>query len=611
MLKRGSIAARELALLAIASSGAIGGAAAMAIGWDEASRILWWVGTVPVVMVLSAEIVRSLRRGDFGLDLIAALSMTSALAVGEALAANVVAIMYAGGQMLERYAEGRAKAEMTGLLERAPRTAMRRTPQGLDLVPIAAIMPGDTVLVRQGEVVPVDGYLARGQKAQLDTSSLTGESLPRTVSTSEEILSGSVCLVSPFEMSASRPAAESTYAAIVRLVRDAQAAKAPMTRLADRYALAFLVVTIVLAVLAWSISGAPERAVAVLVVATPCPLILAVPVALMSGLSRAARTGVLLKSGAVLEKMADIRSLVIDKTGTLTRGRAVVREIQHEAGFREADVLGLAASLDQASTHVLAAALAEAATARGLRLSSPSRAIETPGEGIVGEVDGRRVIVGGGPFVAAHLGKSPLSRSTTDHEQAITIAVAIDGLYAGEIVMEDPLRDDAHETIEALRQLGIARVIVASGDQTEIAKRIGASLALDEIHGQMDPAAKARLVEERRAAGPIMMVGDGVNDAPALAAADVGVAMGARGAAASTQAADAVILVDDLRPLAHGIEAAQRTRRIALQSVWAGLGLSVVAMLVAALGYLPPVQGALVQEAIDVAVIFNALRALR
>ena len=309
--------------------------------------------------------------------------------------------------------------------------------------------------------------------------------------------------------------------------------------------------------------------------------------------------------------LSDIRTLIIDKTGTLTNGRTLVRGVECQPGFDAADVLRLAASLDQASTHVLAAALAEAALARGLHLSFPSGTKEEPGAGTVGEVDGHVVAIGGGRFVAAQLGQPPEFGQVSHGKDVITVAVAIDGAYAGEIVMEDTLRKDAHDTVAELRRLGIDRIILASGDREEIAKRVTSPLGLDEIYGELDPAAKAQLAEQRRSAGPLMMVGDGVNDAPGLAVADVGVAMGARGTAASTEAAGAVILVDDLRPLAHGIAIAQRTRRIALQSVWAGLGLSFAAMIVAALGYLPPVQGALLQEAIDIAVIFNALRALR
>jgi heavy metal translocating P-type ATPase len=601
----------ELALLAIAIAGLAGGVAGSMLGSYAAADVLWWAGTLPVLVALLVEIARSLRRGDFGLDLIAALSMSAALAIGEPLAANVVALMYAGGNMLEGYAEGRARAEMTALLERAPRTAMRRTPAGLETIPIGSVDKGDVLLVRQGELVPVDGEVAAGHSATIDTSSLTGEAIPRAVPARGEVMSGSICLERPFEMTALRPASESAYASIVRLVESAQATKAPMGRLADRYALGFFVVTVILAAVAWMLSGLPERAVAVLVVATPCPLILAIPVALISGLSRAARNGLLLKSGGVLEKMATIRTLVIDKTGTLTHGHARVDHIIAANGYSEDEILRVAASLDQASTHVLAAALIDAANTRGLALSLPAATTEEPGAGIAGLIEGRRVAIGGRGFLRRHMDTALAGAIPHERPHSIGIAVAIDGTFAGEIVLEDPLRASAADTIAKLRRLGVSRIILASGDQHEITQRVGNSLPLDEVAAELSPGEKAELVVRSRAAGPLMMVGDGVNDAPALAAADVGIAMGASGSAASTETADAVVLVDDLHPIARGIEIAQRTRRIALQSVLAGLGLSLAAMVVAAFGYLPPVQGALVQEAIDVAVIFNALRALR
>lgn len=603
------VARREIVLVGLAIAGLAAGGVATFLAPTNVVASLWTAGTLPVLAALLLEIVTSLRRRDFGLDLIAALSMGAALIFGEALAANVVALMYAGGQMLERYAEGRARSEMTALIGRVARTAMRRSTDGLASVSIDVLVPGDTIYIRQGEVVPVDGRLVSGQRATLDKSSLTGESVPQIAEEGAEILSGTTSLDKPFEMIVLRAAAESTYAGIVRLVEAAQASKAPMTRLADRYALGFLLVTIAVAILAWVLSGSPERAVAVLVVATPCPLILAVPVALMSGVSRAARGGVLLKSGGALEAMAGARTLVIDKTGTLTHGRARVTRIVAADGFEEAQVLQLAASLDQASTHVLATALIETARSRGLTLLLPSATQEYPGAGIVGVVDGHTVAIGGRRFVTTHLPQGAVWPWADAADHSAEVTVAIDAKPAGKIVMDDPLRAGAEETIQDLRSLGFTKIVLASGDEQSVTARAGAALAVDETHALLDPSGKAALVAAQP--GPVMMVGDGVNDAPALAAADVGVAMGARGSIASAETADAVILVDELIPLVNAVRVAKRSRTIALQSVAVGLGLSLAAMIVAALGHLPPVQGALLQEAIDVAVILNALRALR
>lgn len=598
-------------LVAVALVGLIAGVALSWAALHTMAQAAWTVATLPVLIALIAQIVISLRRGDVGLDVVAALSMSAALAFGEPLAGNVVALMYAGGQLLESFAQGRARREMTALLGRVARTAMRFQGGGLAEVPIADILPGDRLLIREGEVLPVDGRVARAF-ALLDLSALTGESVPQRIAPGGEALSGATSAGPAFELIATRLAAESTYARIVRLVEAAQRSKAPMVRLADRYAMGFLALTLAIAGAAWIGTQDPIRVLAVLVVATPCPLILAVPVAIISGLSRAARLGVLVKSGGVLETLARIQTAILDKTGTLTHGRATISAIRTSNGFSEADVLRLAASLDQASNHVVAAALIETAIGRGLTLSAPTDVDETAGRGIKGEVEGRRIVVGGESMVQRLIGGTGLQDLLVGTgPEAMTVAVAVDGKLAGVIILEDRVRDDAGAMLKALRQAGIRRIVLASGDKLDIARSVGEQIGADLTLGDLSPQDKVAVVRAEAVAGPVMMVGDGVNDAPALAAADVGVAMGARGTAASSEAAGVVVLVDELKPLAAAIAVAGRTRVIALQSVFAGLGLSVAAMIAAALGYLPPVQGALLQEAIDVAVILNALRALR
>jgi cation transport ATPase len=349
----------------------------------------------------------------------------------------------------------------------------------------------------------------------------------------------------------------------------------------------------------------------VLVVATPCPLILAVPVAFISGISRAAKVGALFKDGAALEALAHVRTAILDKTGTLTRGRPTIAEIKTGSGFTPIDLLGMAASLDQASAHVIATSLIQAAAEAGLALLPPSNVAEVPGKGIEGTVGGRRVAIGGETYVRDRSSGELLPLPSGTHDGVQSVAVAVDGLIAGFILLQDQLREDARRTLDALRGAGIERVVLASGDMEHIAQAVGRSLGVDEILGDLTPEGKVVAVRRESAMKAVMMVGDGINDAPALAAAEVGVAMGARGAAASSEAADVVLLVDELYPLATALTIARRTRAIALQSVFMGLGLSVAGMVVAALGHLPPVHGALLQEAIDVAVILNALRALR
>jgi heavy metal translocating P-type ATPase len=385
-----------------------------------------------------------------------------------------------------------------------------------------------------------------------------------------------------------------------------------MSRLADRYAMAFLAATVALAGAAWAWSGDPIRAVAVLVVATPCPLILAVPVAIVSGLSRAAKRGILIKGGRALEALAGVRSLVIDKTGTLTLGHARVVSIRVAAGLAADELLRLAASLDQASRHIIAQTIVQEAQQRGLELVVPSEVAETPGAGIEGCVEGHRVVVGGLRFVrgkVADAGHSPVRADGPPG--AVTIAVAIDGKVAGVLVLADELRAGTQALLLGLRSLGVERIVLASGDRRDVAEMVAAGLSIDAVRSELDPDQKILVVLSERKYGPVMMIGDGVNDAPALAAADVGVAMGAKGAAASAEAADVVLMVDQLDRVRPAVEIARRSRFIALQSVYAGIGLSVAGMIAAAFGVISPVQGALLQELIDVAVILNALRSLR
>ncbi|APT32782.1 copper-exporting P-type ATPase A [Methylobacterium phyllosphaerae] len=599
---------RWLAVLPLA--GLCAGLLAQALGRPDFAMAAWAFATLAVLAVLLTQVVTSLARGDVGLDLVALLSMGGALLLGQTLAGAVIALMYAGGQSLEAYATGRAGAAMTALIARQPRTALREEGGVLQEVALAALVPGDRILVRVGDVVPVDGWVAAG-RAVLDRSSLTGEALPVTLKANEPVLSGTVNAGTPFTLLAERPAAESTYAGIVRLVEAARAQKAPMARLADRYGLGFLALTLALAGGAWAATGDPIRALAVLVVATPCPLILAVPVALVSGLSRAAGIGVLIKGGGALEMLAQVRVLVIDKTGTLTRGSARLAALRTLGAHGEAEVLRLAASVDQASGHPVARALVEEARGRGLILPQPSMVAESPGEGASGRVEGRLVIVGGARLMRRHgIVFPPAAGPRQAAAAASTVLVAVDGTPAAVLDFADPLRTDGGRALMDLRACGITRVVLATGDRRGVAEALVAGLPVDAIVADLDPAAKTGTVAAERRNGLVMMVGDGVNDAPALAAADLGVALGARGAAAAAEAADVVLLVDSLAPLPQAIHIAKRARAIALQSVWIGLGLSLAGMVAAALGHLSPLQGALLQEAIDVAVILNAMRVL-
>ena len=608
--------ARILAVGALAAIVA-GGLLHLAGAGTAGDRV--WAAAVAVLAVdLAVEVAHSIIVDhSLGVDTIALVAMVGSLALGEELAGAVVGLMFTGGAALEAAASRRARRELTALVSRAPRVAQLRLDGEIREVPVEQVQPGDVVVVRTGEVVAVDGSVA-SDEAVVDTSTLTGEPLPLTITRGMAVMSGCANAGAPFDVRADRPAAESAYAALVRLVQQAEQQRAPFVRMADRYAGFFLPLTLVLAGLAWAISGDPVRALAVVVVATPCPLILAVPIALVSGLSRAAKAGVIVKGARAIETLGQARTVLFDKTGTLTVGTPDVQEVLPLNGMDRGEVLRLAASVDQVSAHVLGAALVHAAADAGLRLAVPEDVDEDPGQGIAGAVGGRRVAVGSRAFLIDRgydrdaVAGSALAVGHGSGEAHVLVGV--DGELAGMIVMADELRPDAERIVERLRTEGVRHVAMVSGDRRSVAERVGRLLGVDRVYAEQTPEDKLEVVRRLRAdrsLSPVVMVGDGVNDAPALALADLGVAMGAAGATVSSETADAVIAVDRIDRVADAIHAGRRALHIARQSVFVGMGLSIVAMGVAAAGYLPPVAGALLQEGIDLAVILNALRALR
>jgi heavy metal translocating P-type ATPase len=607
------------AALALAALGSVlAGAFLYAVGQQPAGNVLW-AATVGVMLVpLTWSVGRSLLRGDVGVDAIALVSMAGALALGEYAAGAVVALMLAGGNWLEDRADHRARRELTRLVERAPRVAHVRNGDAVNEVPVDDVAVGDVVVVRAGEVIPVDGIVVSGE-AVVDEAALTGESLPATYAHGGTVRSGTTNAGEVFELRAVRPAAESAYAALVRLVREVETQRAPFVRLADRYAIVFLPVTAFVAGAAWAISGDPVRALAVFVVATPCPLILAAPIALISGVSRAARAGVIVKGGGVIERLGAVRTALLDKTGTLTLGTAEVQEVVSFDGADSGELLRLAASLDQLSAHALAEALVHDVEARGVELSFPTDVEEKLGQGIEGTVDGRRVAVGSASWLQerGYGGDAQRAARALDDGAGAGLAkvlVGIDGHLVGGIVMADHPRADAPELIGALRTAGIRHVAMVTGDRTAVAHEIGRELGVDRVYSEHSPEEKldvVRAMQRTPELEPVLMVGDGINDAPALALADVGIAMGAAGATAASETADAVIVVDRVDRVADAVRIGRRSLHIARQSVLFGMGLSGFLMLLAAFGFIVPVIGALLQEVIDVAVILNALRALR
>lgn len=582
-------------------------------GVDRAADAVWAVLTAALLVPLTLSVVRTLVARRVGVDAIALLAMATALALGEFLAGAVVAVMLSGGNALEAAAGRRARADLSRLVRRAPRHAVRVAADGsLEEVPADAVAAGDVVLVRAGELVPVDGRV-EGDDAVLDESALTGESRPVSRSHGEAVRSGVANAGDGFRLRATRPASESAYAALVRLVAQAESERAPFVRMADRYAVVLLAVTVVTALGAWSASGDPVRALAVLVVATPCPLILAAPIAFVSGVSRAARYGVVVKGGAVIERLSRTRTVLMDKTGTLTAGAPAVDRVVSLGEDMDADaVLGVAAALEQHSAHVLAGAVTREARTRGVVPPTATGIRQDHGLGVRGAVGGATAAVGNPDWLVDDLGVDPGPLRTIPGDP-VDVAVALDGRVVGAIILRDPLRPDAAEAVRRLRAGGVREVAMVTGDRREVAEGVAARVGITAVHAECDPEEKLAVVRAARARedGLVAMVGDGVNDAPALVLADVGIAMSTPGATIASDSADAVVMVDRVDRVADLLAVSRRATGIARQSVLAGMGLSLAAMGVAAAGYLTPVAGALVQEAIDVAVILNALRALR
>jgi heavy metal translocating P-type ATPase len=588
-------------------------AAVLALQVAGASAVARWLATAYVVAFIVWTLigmVRDVLRGHVGLDILAIVAMIATIAVGEYIASLIVVLMLSGGEALEDYAGRRARRDLTALLDRSPRIAHVVGSDAADAGEVRdrdvdEVAIGDILLVRPAEIVPVDGILLTAE-GSFDESSLTGESMPVTRLAGSEVMSGAINGARAVRIRATRRSADSQYQQIVALVQSAQDSRAPVVRLADRFAIPFTAVSLVLAGAAWALSGDPTRFAEVLVLATPCPLLIAAPVAFLGGLSRGAKSGVIMKSGSVIEQLARVRTVAFDKTGTLTEGRPDLVEIRPADGFSADEVLRLAASAEQYSTHALAEGVRRAAAERGIDLLSTDDANEMATNGVQAVFDGRRVIVGKPAYVAAHA--SNTTRAALGPGQAAAY-IAVDDRFAGTLILADDPRPESSHVVTWLRDNGVERVAMLTGDASATAESIARQVGIDEVYSELLPPEKVELAATLHPR-PVMMVGDGVNDAPVLAAADVGVAMGAKGATAAGDAADLVILVDSLEKIVDAVSIGRHTLRVALTAIWIGIALSVGLMLVAMTGVIPAVAGALVQELVDLATILYALRAL-
>ncbi len=597
----------------LALFGLIVGAVFHFAGYEHIDDKVWLVTLVIGVIPPATRMVKDLYHKHFGVDVIAILAIVTSFILGQYLAGLVIVLMLSGGEALETYALRRARKELTALLSRVPTKAHLITKNGLQDIPITELKVNDVFLVKPGETVPTDGLVVKGM-SDVDEAAITGEAIPVEKRPGAQIYSGSINKDGALEIKALRESAHSTYEKIIQLVKQASESRAPMVRLADRYSVWFTVVTLAMAALAWFISHDPIRLLAVLVVATPCPLILATPIAIMSGVSRAASRGIIVKSGGALEKLAEVKAFIFDKTGTLTLGSPAVVDFQASEFAMNKDIIRLAASLDQLSTHILAASLTEHATKKlNLQLDLPEEFQETFGQGVKGKIKAENYLFGKLSFLQSEGVAIP--ENTKELHKAfqsqgkIAVYLAENKELLGSVIFADIARPEIKTLFAQMKQQGLEKIVMLTGDKKNVADIIAKQLGLTDIHAECLPEDKvAEVQDHKKQFGSVAMVGDGVNDAPALAAADVGIAIGSRGSTASSETGDIVITVDNLTRVGLALKIARRTIAIAKQSIFVGIGVSILLMIAAALGYILPIYGALLQEVLDVVVILNALR---
>lgn len=575
-------------------------------GYHTAAHWILGVSALANAVPLVWDMIQDLRSGIYGVDILAATAIITSVLLHEYWAGMIIVLMLTGGEALEDYAAKRAKSELTALLSKAPTKAhLLKGRKTLD-VAVSQIRISDRIIIKPGEVVPVDAVILEGS-ASFDESSLTGESLPQVKKAGQELLSGSINLDGVIIAKALRSAKDSQFEQIIKLVKSAEASKAPFVRLADRYSIPFTLAAFIIGGAAWALSGHSIRFLEVLVVATPCPLILGAPIALISGMSRAAKHGIIVKTGQALERLAVVKTVGFDKTGTLTIGKPVVDKLTTYNGFTSTEVLGLAAALEQNSNHVLAKAVVNEAKQKGVKVPKAKKVQELAGNGLSAIVSGKHVLVGRPGMIKDYDITLPKGFKPNTIQQTAAF-VSVDGKLAGIVTFRDELRPESKQTLEQLKEMGVRHLLMVTGDNQATAQAIAKQLGIDDVRAETLPADKLRAIDEVTDR-PVAFVGDGVNDAPVLAAADVGIALGARGSTAASESADVVIMLDNVGQVATGVKIARHTFFIAKQSILLGIAISVGLMFVFATGRFRPIYGAIIQEVVDVIVIFNALRA--
>ncbi|HUY53030.1 MAG TPA: heavy metal translocating P-type ATPase [Candidatus Dormibacteraeota bacterium] len=573
--------------------------------YHTASNIILGTAIIVSVVPLLWDMLSTLRNGRYGIDILAAAAMITSVTLGQYWTGIIIALMLTGGEALEDYAENKAKAELKSLLDHKPRTAHLVKNKKIIDVKVSEVKIGETLSILPGEVIPVDCLVLSGNTS-IDESDITGESMPKDKNPGDKLLSGAVNIEGSITVKVIHTAKDSQYEQIINLVKSASSSESPFVRLADRYSIPFTIISFMIAGSVWVISGHAIRFLEVIVVATPCPLLLAAPIALISGMSRAAKNGIIIKNGAALEKLAEVKTIAFDKTGTLTNGKPIIESIKTFNGFKEDEILGYAAALETNSNHVLAHAIINGAVSKQIKLPTAKNVKELSGHGLSGTVKGKKLLLGRLNLMQDN--QIELKNIHLNNKEYTLSYMAIDNKLAGIIFFSDEIRSESVDLMKRLKLAGIKHFQMITGDGIEAAKKVGHKLGISDIVANCLPADKMKSIESIKER-PVAFVGDGVNDAPVLTVADIGIALGAKGSTAASESADIVIMLDSVSKVASAVEIAKRTFYIAKQSILVGIIISIILMLIFASGKLKPIYGALLQEIVDVIVIFNALRA--
>lgn len=582
-------------------------------GMPDEGHFIWFTILISGGIPIMWNTIKGMLKRKFAADIVAMLAILVSIITYDPFPGVIIVIMQSGGKALEDYAFHKAQNSLEEMIKRYPKTAIRKDDGDLNEIDAIDVRPGDILVVRTGDLIPVDG-ISKNDQIEIDESALTGEPLVRVKKSSDPIFSGTINIGIPFEMEAKKTSGDSQYAKIVQMVRKAQQEKAPLQRLADRYAIWFTPIVILVSITGWLITQNTTTILAVLVVATPCPLIFATPAAIISGINRAAKNNIVIKTGAAIEQLGKAKAILFDKTGTITFGSPKIEDLKPVGAIDYDTLLQKVASVEQMSSHPASKSVLSLAKEKLVLILTPEKFHETPGSGVEGDVDNQHIIIGSESFflkINPKLNEGIQKvKSQLESSEKMLAFVTIDGTLSGILIFGDLIRPGVFMMIKNLKKLGMKQTIMLTGDGFENASAIAKKADIDSFHAELLPEQKLAFVKKTKEQyNNVVMVGDGINDAPSLATATTGIAMGAKGTAISAETSDIVLLVDDVTKVTDAVKISQNTIKIAKQGIFFGLGASFVLMGFAGFGYIEPEYGALLQEVLDVTVILNSLRA--